>query len=80
MSAEPLCLVFVPALVCVLHAAESNKGSALTEAEVTDIRDKAICIALTVSVAFEMESKRGYPDIVAEDCWNEWQKVRETLA
>jgi len=80
MSAEPLCLVFVPALVCVLHAAESNKGSPLTEAEVTDIRDKAICIALSVRAALEMEEKRGYDDIVAQDCWNQWQKVRETLA
>lgn len=23
-----------------------------------------------------MEEERGYPDIIAEDCWNEWQRLR----
>lgn len=73
MEADPLCLVFVPALVAVLTAAEDRKGSPLTEAEVCDIRDRAVCITLPFSVALDMERKRGYPDIVAENCWSEWQ-------
>ncbi|MDE1912142.1 MULTISPECIES: hypothetical protein [Pseudomonas] len=73
MDADPLCLVFVPALVAVLTAAEDRKGSPLTEAEVCDIRDRAVCITLPFSVALDMERERGYPDIVAENCWSEWQ-------
>lgn len=73
MDADPLCQVFVPALVAVLTAAEDRKGSPLTEAEVCDIRDRAVCITLPFSVALDMERERGYPDIVAENCWSEWQ-------
>ncbi len=73
MDADPLCLVFVPALVAVLTAAEDRKGSPLTEAEVCNIRDQAVCITLPFSVARDMERERGYPDIVAENCWSEWQ-------
>jgi len=76
MSSEPLCLVFVPALITLLEAAEHKKGSALTEAEVIAIRDAATCIAVTFSTALAMEKERGHEDIVAEDCWNEWQRVR----
>ncbi|MGY4495285.1 hypothetical protein [Pseudomonas sp. TE3610] len=77
MVEDPLCIVFVPALVAVLTAAEKHKGSALTESEVCDLRDKGACIRLPASVARDMESARGYPDIVAEDCWQEWQRVRQ---
>ncbi|WP_426132889.1 hypothetical protein [Pseudomonas sp. PWP3-1b2] len=79
MSTEPLCLVFVPALVAVLTAAEHKKGVPLTEVEVCDIRDQATCMTLTFSTALAMEEQRGYPDIVAEDCWNEWQRVRDSI-
>ena len=76
MSNDPLCLVFVPTLMAVLTAAENKKGMPLTELEVCDIRDQATCVAISFSTALEMEEQRGYPDIVAEDCWNEWQRVR----
>ncbi|WPN50509.1 hypothetical protein QMK52_16450 [Pseudomonas sp. P9_2] len=79
MSTEPLCLVFVPALAAVLTAAESKKGAPLNEVEVCDLRDQATCIAVTFSTALSMEQERGYPDIVAEDCWNEWQRLRTAL-
>ncbi|MDI3187556.1 MAG: hypothetical protein GXW93_19040 [Pseudomonas lactis] len=79
MSTEPLCLVFVPALAAVLTAAESKKGAPLSEVEVCNIRDQATCIAVTFSTALVMEQERGYPDIVAEDCWNEWQRLRTAL-
>lgn len=76
MPTEPLCLVFTPALVTLLQAAENRKGSPLTEPEALAIRDEAICVAVPFSAAFDMDQKRGYQDIVAEDCWNEWQPVR----
>jgi hypothetical protein len=43
-----------------------------TEAEVIAIRDNAECIAMPASVAAEVKSKRGDPDIVAESAWIEW--------
>ena len=39
-SDDSLCLVFIPALITVLYAAEKRKGAPLTEKEVIDIRDK----------------------------------------
>ncbi|AZC27427.1 MULTISPECIES: hypothetical protein [Pseudomonas] len=73
---DQLCLVFVPALVAVLLNAETTKGMPLTEAEVLEIRDSAACIALPVEVALSMENERGYRDLVAEDCWAQWQQYR----
>ncbi|MPQ68544.1 MULTISPECIES: hypothetical protein [unclassified Pseudomonas] len=79
MEADPLCLVFIPALVAVLRAAEERKGSPLTEAEVCNIRDQAVCITLPFSIALDMEKERGYPDIASENCWSEWKKARELI-
>ncbi|WP_338523604.1 hypothetical protein NUH87_28405 [Pseudomonas batumici] len=76
MEADPLCLVFIPALVAVLRTAEERKGSPLTEAEVCSIRDQAVCITLPFSVALDMERERGYPDIAPENCWSEWKKSK----
>lgn len=73
---DQLCLVFVPALVTVLLNAETTKGTPLTEAEVLEIRDSAACIAVPVEVALSMENERGYRDLVAEDCWAQWQQYR----
>jgi hypothetical protein len=77
--ADPLCLVIIPALVAILLNAERQKGSPLTEAEVIAFRDDADCIAMPASVAAEVEVKRGYPDILAEAAWVEWQRVRTEL-
>ncbi|MFJ3409526.1 hypothetical protein [Pseudomonas protegens] len=73
---DQLCLVFVPALVALLLNAENTKGRPLTEAEVLEIRDNAACIALPVAVALSMENQRGYRDLVAENCWEQWQQFR----
>lgn len=69
--ADQLCLVFIPALVTVLYAAEKHKGAPLTER-----RNNATCMKVPFSVALESEQKRGYLDIVAENCWEEWQSSR----
>ncbi|MCB4794539.1 hypothetical protein LGR51_08485 [Pseudomonas sp. NP21570] len=76
---QDLCLVFIPALVTLLYKAEKDKGSPLTENEVIKIRDSATCMAVQFSAALEMEEKRGYPDIVAEEAWSEWQAARKEL-
>ena len=74
-----LCLVFIPALVTLLYMAEQTKGSPLTEDEVIAIRDNANCVALPYSAADKAEEGRGYPDIMAEQCWAEWQSARKQL-
>ncbi|TVT80131.1 hypothetical protein FPT12_23775 [Pseudomonas sp. H3(2019)] len=76
---EQLCLVFIPALSAVLQNAETNKGSSLTESEALKIRDSATCVAVPFDVALDMERERGFRDLVAEDCWNEWQRTRLSL-
>ncbi|MCP1374181.1 hypothetical protein [Dyella lutea] len=76
---DPLCLVFIPALVTLLYKAEQTKGVPLTESEVIAIRDHANCVALPRSMAAVGEKARGYPDIVAEHCWDEWQSARQQL-
>ncbi|OFJ47819.1 hypothetical protein BA896_001195 [Janthinobacterium lividum] len=78
-SEDRLCLVFIPALVTVLLHAEKSLGRSLTEPEVIAIRDKAVCMTMPASQAEIMEAKRGYPDIVAEAVWPEWQSARQQL-
>ncbi|WP_371315590.1 hypothetical protein [Pseudomonas gingeri] len=65
--------------MAVLRAAEERKRSPLTEAEVCNIRDQAVCITLPFSVTLDMEKERGYPDIASENCWSEWKKARELI-
>jgi hypothetical protein len=36
-------------------------------------------MAVPFSVALEQEQKRGYADIIAENCWEEWQSARMKL-
>lgn len=76
---EQLCLVFIPALSVVLQNAETNKGSLLTESETLKICDSAMCVAVPFDVALDMERERGFRDLVAEDCWSEWQRTRLSL-
>ena len=76
---DQLVLMFMPALVTLLYKAEKDKGGALSEKEVLDIRDNAICMTVKLSVAKEMEEKRGYPDIIAEEAWSEWQLARKDI-
>lgn len=71
------CIVFNPPLVALLYKAEQAMGAPLTEAQVLAIRDDATCVVLPYSVAAAVEEARGYPDIVAEICWAEWQSVRK---
>lgn len=76
---DPLCLVFMPALVAILLRAEKDSELALTKEQVLDIRDNATCIKMKLSRAIEMEEKRGYPDLAPEEVWEEWKKARIEL-
>lgn len=76
---EQLCVVFIPALSVALQSTETSKGSPLTEIEVLNIRDQATCVAVPLGIALDMENERGFRDLVAEDCWNEWQRLRLSM-
>ncbi|MES2692209.1 MAG: hypothetical protein V4773_01970 [Verrucomicrobiota bacterium] len=79
MSDEPLILYFIPSLVAVLWHDEKAKGRPLTEQEVIAIRDKCAVVALKPETAREMDEKRGYKDIDADNCWGSWVAAREGL-
>lgn len=76
---DRLCLVFIPALVTLLYKAEATLGKPLNEQQVLAIRDGAVCMAMSYKAALAGEQARGYPDIVAEDAWGEWQRARQDL-
>jgi hypothetical protein len=76
---EELFPVPVPALIAVLLNKENEKGAPLTEQEVLDIRDNAVCIMMPVSVITKMEDSRGYPDVDPEFVWEHWQEARIEL-
>lgn len=70
----------IPALIAILLNKEREKGSPLTEAEVIEIRDNAICMMLPASVKMQMEESRGYPDLNPEYVWEQWQTARLELS
>jgi hypothetical protein len=71
---EPIVIVPIPPLVTLLLHLEKEKGAPLTEAEVIEIRDKAICMTMRVSHRDQLATKRGYADISLENVWDEWQE------
>lgn len=73
---DDLVLVFIPALVALLTAAETERERPLTEAELIAIRDEAVTIALARAEAQSMAAARGYDDIDPEHAWEQWQSVR----
>ena len=73
-----MAIVFIPALVALLEAKEMDSGRELTREDVETIRDKASAIELPAEIARDMIKSRGYPDIDAENVWNEWLLYRNT--
>ncbi|WP_288820473.1 hypothetical protein [uncultured Leclercia sp.] len=63
---------FIPALVAVLEAKEKDFGRELTREDVESIRDNATAIELPEEIAKDMIKSRGYPDIDAQNPWDEW--------
>jgi hypothetical protein len=76
---EPLVPVPIPALGVLLLNLEKKKGEALTEAEVLDARDKAVCMMMRLSQKQALDEKRGYSDINPENAWAEWLVFREEM-
>ena len=76
MPEDKLILTFVPSLVSLLLASEERKGAPLAQQEVLEIRDKATVEALPEDVAAKVAVERGYRDIDADHCWEEWQRAR----
>lgn len=76
MSSDPLIPVFIPALIVLLINFEKEKGSALTETEVLEIRNKGTCVKLPTSKAIELDKSRGYDDIDPEKCWEQWLEYK----
>src|SRR4051794_32830704 len=66
---------FVPSLVSTLTHHEQVKGSPLTRDEVERIRDEAPSVLVSVETLTELVAERGYQDIDAESCWEEWQAL-----
>jgi len=79
MSEQTLVPVFIPPLVTILAHHERQKGSPLTEDEVLAICGKSVVMMMRQSHAEQMAQKRGYRDVDPERCWEEWQRVRESL-
>ncbi|HZH35248.1 MAG TPA: hypothetical protein VEX64_10435 [Pyrinomonadaceae bacterium] len=79
MSSEGLITIYNPSLAALLVAAETQKGAPLTEREVIGIRDSATVVNVPAASALEMEKKRGYKDINPENCWEDWQSLRQRM-
>lgn len=77
-SSEPLVHVPMLPLITLLVKQEKEKGAPLSEAEVWQIRDKAICVALPASEARAMAEARGYDDIDPAHAWEEWRAYRSS--
>ena len=73
---EPLVTVPVPALGILLLRLEKKKGAPLTEAEVLEARDKAVCMVMRLSHKRAMEEKRGYRDVNPQSVWEDWLVFR----
>jgi len=80
MTEPQLIPVFIPGLVVLLHHAERQKGSPLTEQEVLSIRDNGSCMMMRVEHAIALDEKRGYNDIDPERVWEQWQEARNQIA
>jgi len=65
-------IVFIPALVTVLTAKETEVERELVKEEVESVRDSATAVRVPIEVARNMVKERGYLDIDPENVWEEW--------
>ncbi len=73
---DPLVPVPVPALGILLVQMEKKKGAPLSEQEVVEAGDKAICVMLPRSEKTALEQKRGYADLDLDHVWRDWLAFR----
>jgi hypothetical protein len=77
---EPLVPVPIPPLGILLLHLEEQKGAPLTQQEVIDARDKAVCMMMRLSHKQALEDKRGYRDVDPGNVWVDWQAFRGKAA
>lgn len=61
-DSEKLVIYPMPSLVATLLNRERSKGSPLTEAEVTEIRDRCPSVAVPVDMVETINAQRGYKE------------------
>lgn len=75
-----LVAIFIPPLVRILHELERKKGTALTQVEVLEATENAMCIMLQRDRAAKMAEKRCHDDIDPAHAWDHWLIARQQLA
>jgi hypothetical protein len=70
-------LFFIPSLAGMLWRAQKEKGAALTEDEVLQMRDRVAVVVMPHEDARAMEERRGYVDIDGADAWQGWLRLQE---
>ena len=81
-SAPPqhrMMITSIPSRVSLLWRREQSNGAPLTEQEVGETCDDSAAVALPLMAAAAVEEARGYRDIIGDNCWDEWQKMRLDL-
>lgn len=80
---EQTVAVFLNPLVMLLSAREEAKGAALTEAEVLQVRDSAMCTRMPLSQAEKfyaaLDAQMPIPRLNPERIWEEWQAYRNRV-
>lgn len=75
---EELIACFMPPLITILEACETEKGSALSDEEILRIRDEAIIMTLSKSKVLKLEKSRGYRDLDSNNICKEWREYKNT--
>jgi hypothetical protein len=80
---EPTVAVFLNPLAMLLAARERQKGAPLTEAEVLQVRDTAMCTRMPLSQAERfyaaLDVQVPIPRLNPERIWDEWQAIRDRI-
>jgi len=71
---------YIPSLSSMLLSKERELGRPLTEAEVVEIADTSVAMAVNIKDARTMERARGYADISGRRAWEQWQIIRQWMS
>lgn len=69
-------VMFLNHLCVMLPALEEAKGAPLTEQEVLDYRDGAVCALVSPEARYRIWASIGFADFDHENLWEEWQAYR----
>lgn len=70
--------IYLPSLRGLLSDAERQKGAHLTREEVETLRDNAMCVSVPDGIACTLDLSHNVGDINAENCWEEWSRLRHS--